>query len=46
MKGIYLTLMNGIERLKSQGEILSDMLEALRYVWLLISLFGGSKRVD
>ncbi|KAJ2934914.1 hypothetical protein H1R20_g2201, partial [Candolleomyces eurysporus] len=30
MKGIYRTLMNGIERLKSQGDILSEMLEALK----------------
>lgn len=32
MKDVYRCFMNGIERLKAQGEILSELLDSLKFV--------------
>jgi hypothetical protein len=35
VKDIYRTLMSGVERIKAQGEVISELLDSLKYAFHL-----------
>jgi len=43
LRSIYLTLTSGIERLKYQGEVISEVLDELKYVTLSSAWYGASQ---